>query len=236
MPNVGGPRASKRLLSCVVHSQMLYDAPIWYTVTEKKKLVSKLASVQRKIALRVCSAYRTISTEAAGVISGIPPIELQLLERREKYLGIDGETARANLITRRQDKWNLGTYGRWTHCLIPDIQTWADRVYGKTDYYLTQALSGHGCFRKYLFERRRVETDACKYCGEQDNAKHTLFVCSYWEEFRHDYHNEAGRPFNALNMMTDLINGREEDWKLAYKAWAARKTNEEVFVFPLTDQ
>ena len=47
MPNIGGPRASKRkVLSCVVHSQLLYGAPVWYTVTENKKLIQRLSRIQ----------------------------------------------------------------------------------------------------------------------------------------------------------------------------------------------
>lgn len=218
MPNIGGPRASKRrLLSCVVHSQLLYAAPVWHTVTENQKLQKKISSVQRKINIRICCAYRTISTEGAGVIAGVPPIELLIQERREKYIGVDTVTARANLMNRWQDKWNRGIYGRWTYRLIPNIQAWIGRPYGEVDYFLTQALSGHGCFRRYLYDRRRAETDACEYCGAQDDAEHTLFVCPNWNEVRQLYAREAGRPFNVPNMMADLVS-IEENWKCAYKA------------------
>ncbi|KAG5868068.1 hypothetical protein JTB14_020741 [Gonioctena quinquepunctata] len=60
MPNVGGPRAPKRLiLASVVHLQLLYAAPVWHTVTANKKLTQRLIRVQRQMCLRVCSAYRT---------------------------------------------------------------------------------------------------------------------------------------------------------------------------------
>ncbi|KAJ8978467.1 hypothetical protein NQ317_016993 [Molorchus minor] len=85
--------------------------------------------------------------------------------RAEKYRGEDGERARSNLIDRWQAKWRGGTYGRWTHYLIPDVQKWIGRPYGEVDYFLTQALSGHGSFRKYLFERHRAVSDACKCCA-----------------------------------------------------------------------
>ena len=38
-----------------------------------------------------------------------------------------------------------------------DLET--EREGGEVDYYLTQALSGHGCFRKYLFNRNRASSE-----------------------------------------------------------------------------
>ncbi|KAJ8910519.1 hypothetical protein NQ315_012816 [Exocentrus adspersus] len=88
MPNVGGPRASKRrLLASVIQSQVLYAAPVWHRVTENKKLIRKLAGLQRRLNIRITSAYRTVSTEGAGVIAGVPPIELLIQQRWEKYTG-----------------------------------------------------------------------------------------------------------------------------------------------------
>ncbi|KAJ8953124.1 hypothetical protein NQ317_001069 [Molorchus minor] len=84
MPNIGGPRASKRrLISSVMHSQILYAAPVLSTVANNANLVKKLNRVQRLMAIRISSAYRTISGEAAGVIAGIPPTELLIKERAE---------------------------------------------------------------------------------------------------------------------------------------------------------
>ncbi|KAJ8980699.1 hypothetical protein NQ317_007920 [Molorchus minor] len=72
MPNIGGPRASKRrLISSVMHSQIIYAAPVFSTAANNVNLVKKLNIIQRLMAIRISSAYRTISGEAAGVIAGI---------------------------------------------------------------------------------------------------------------------------------------------------------------------
>ncbi|KAJ8983451.1 hypothetical protein NQ317_013326 [Molorchus minor] len=147
--------------------------------------------------IRICSAYRTISTEGVGVIAGVPPIELLIEEIQEKYTGTDKTTAKRNLMDRWQEKWNRGKYGQWTYRLIPVIQTWLGRPYGEVDYFLTQALSGHGCFRKYLYDRRRAEADACKYCGGQDDPEHTLFVCRRWNDTRQKYTPRKGETFQC---------------------------------------
>lgn len=217
MPNVGGPMASKRrMLSSVAHSQILYGAPVWHTVNQNKKLLQKLTSLQRKLTLRICSAYRTVSTEGACVIAGVPPIELQINERRDIYIGLTKQAAKQNLERQWQRKWENGIYGRWTHRLIPNIQRWTNRPYGEVDYFITQALTGHGCFRKYLYDRRRSETFNCPYCEDEDDVEHTLFACPRWEQARATYQSTSGRPFSETNMMEGLLKN-EESWKRAYE-------------------
>lgn len=44
----------------------------------------EMAKVQRKMALRVASAYRTVSEDAILVIANMPPVDLLATER--KYL------------------------------------------------------------------------------------------------------------------------------------------------------
>ena len=217
MPNIGGPRSSKRkLLASVVQSQILYAAPIWHTAMEKPKLKQRLLSLQRLCLIRVCSAYRSISTEAVGVIAGIPPIHLLVKENTAKYGGISKVEARRHLMETWQREWENTTKGRWTYLLIPNIEAWVNRKHGEVDYYLTQALSGHGCFRKYLFDRRRAENPACPYCGMVDDAAHTLFECKQWEENRRTFETASGMNFNFTNMMSQLLTS-EETWENAYR-------------------
>lgn len=216
MPNVGGPGAAKRRTLCsVVHSQILYAAPVWYTVVANKRVLQKLISLQRKVSIRICSAYRTISTEAVGVIASIPPIELQIVERRDRYTGVEIRPAKEHTLNSWQLKWDNGRRGRWTYSLIPEIATWMNRPYGEPDYYLSQALSGHGCFRKYLFNRRRADTPNCSYCDKEDDAEHTLFECPRWVVERMDFLRECNTRFNMNNMMEGLQTG-EERWNQTY--------------------
>jgi len=64
MPNLGGPGGRRRrLYAGVVHSVMMYDAPVWAReVVKNRKIGERMWAVQRRIALRVMiSAYRTVS-------------------------------------------------------------------------------------------------------------------------------------------------------------------------------
>nr|CAI5860728.1 unnamed protein product [Callosobruchus analis] len=79
---------------------LLYAAPIWQSVLNNGKLTRRLESAGRKMALRVCSAYRTVSNAAVVVIADFPPIELQMLERCDRWSGIPRIQAGELLVQR----------------------------------------------------------------------------------------------------------------------------------------
>ena len=65
MPNIGGPReAKRRLVASVVHSKLLYAAPVWASAINSHAILKKLSLAQRGVALKVISAYLTVSTSA----------------------------------------------------------------------------------------------------------------------------------------------------------------------------
>ncbi|KAJ8912476.1 hypothetical protein NQ315_014576 [Exocentrus adspersus] len=217
MPNIGGPRESKRrLLSSVIHSQILYAAPVWEGIVNNKGLTQKLTSVQRTMNLRICSAYRTTSADAVGVIAGVISIDLQIRERAATYRGIQKGAAKERVLAEWQERWENSRKGRWTFGIIPDIRRWINRSYGETDYFLTQALTGHGCFKKYLFERRRSVDDQCPYCKECDTVEHTLFNCRHWSHLRQEYAEKCGLPFD-IGTMGEKLTDTEASWKEIYE-------------------
>ncbi|KMQ89040.1 reverse transcriptase [Lasius niger] len=75
MPNLRGPREDKRnLYSKVVQSVILYGAPIWSDAFERSSGAQRsLRRLQRTLAIRVISAYRTTSCDAALLLAKIPP-------------------------------------------------------------------------------------------------------------------------------------------------------------------
>ena len=84
MPNIGGPREAKwRLVASVVHSKLLYAAPIWANALQNHASQRKLFSAQRSVALRIVSAYRTVSTRAVLVLASVPPKDLLAEETQE---------------------------------------------------------------------------------------------------------------------------------------------------------
>lgn len=67
-------------------SVILYAAPIWSVYTDKACLACPgMVRSQRKVLLRVVSAYPTVSAIALLMITGTVPLHLQAIERSEVY-------------------------------------------------------------------------------------------------------------------------------------------------------
>lgn len=210
MPNVGGPSpAKRRLLTTVVHSQLWYAAQVWSGALMYGRNRKTLASPQRKMALRVISAYCTVSNEAAMVVAGIAPIHLLAIKRaeieRDKQCGLPitaaKENAGARVNERWQDEWENAGNGRWTYRLIPIIQRWRNKRYGQVGFHLTQFLTGHDCFNVYLKRFKKREDSTCFYCANPfDNVEHTFFECDRWWRWRKEL--EVALNFSLLTPET----------------------------------
>jgi len=85
MPNIGGPtQCKRRLLMSVVHSRLLYCAPVWAeSISGVKKSEEAMLSAQRIAALRVARCYRTVSDMASLVLAKMPPAPLLALLRKK---------------------------------------------------------------------------------------------------------------------------------------------------------
>uniref|UniRef100_A0A2S2QP02 Retrovirus-related Pol polyprotein from type-1 retrotransposable element R1 2 n=1 Tax=Sipha flava TaxID=143950 RepID=A0A2S2QP02_9HEMI len=128
LPNVGGPRQRiRKILSSVVHSQLLYAAPVWSGSLVHEHYVKMLERPQRTIGLRVAMAYRTVSTQAALVVSGLIPAYLMAIERTETANGrkegnLDTTETRNRTLQKWQEEWDSSDTGRWAHRLIRDVK------------------------------------------------------------------------------------------------------------------
>lgn len=264
MPNIGGPRPDRRaLLSSVVHSILLYGAPTWGLLMKDNAINGVMGPVQRRMALRVISGYRTISQQAACVLAGMPPMHLLAKERAEIWAAQEEisqqrgdvttaekeelrKRARDRLLTEWQLDWDRSDKGRWTHELIPSVKKWVERKHGAPDYYLSQALSGHGCFGSYLLKFKHRRNAKCQNCGfARDDAKHSLFECPTYQPIRNQLEAEMRivlTPRNIVNeMMIDerrwnkiasycrtVINGKREKEREVIELQEEEEEEEEV--------
>ena len=142
MPNSYGPSSSKRrLLACVASSILRYGGPAWVAALKTKRNQVKLNSTFRLMAVRVVSAYRTISSEAVCVIAGMIPIGITLTEDNERYRrgNVSGVRTllREESLVKWQRDWHTSEKGRWMHRLIPVLSTWLNRKHGRVTFCLT---------------------------------------------------------------------------------------------------
>jgi len=212
MPNIGGPKESRRkLLVAVTMSVFLYGAPSWAQtlplVPRNKAIVN---GIQRKSLLRSVCAYRKVSETAMNILSGVPPADLLAEERRAtfnaKRLGPHSDLSpRATTMMAWKARIAQSRNGGWTKRLIPDVEAWC---LGKKDldFLTTQILSGHGCFGVYLRRIKKKDSDLCHHCNmSPDSAEHTLVECPAWDEERLQLRGATGVAITVDNLVPTML-------------------------------
>lgn len=205
----------RRMHAQVVLSTILYAAPIWRDAWRKKKYKTKLEAVNRKLAIRVTGAYRTVSLEAVLVVAGMPPLELLAEERADRLNGISVTTARNKLLQDWQQRWERQG-NTWTKRLIPDVAAWYSRKHGEVNHHFTQVITGHGVFNTFRHRIGKSTSPRCWFCDDEDTAEHTLMNCKRWEAERTLMETEAGRELTVEGFL-DFVTQAEAAWKAVDK-------------------
>ena len=223
IPNVGGPKQNRRaLLASVVTSVITYGIAIWAGALQTQETCRKVTSVGRLSALRVASAYRTVYKEARAVIAGLLQIEViadewKRLYRRGKSANTNAEQMkdeeRQSSLLRWQQGWDKADKGRWTYRLIPHLDKWISRRYGSVNYYLTQMLSGHGCFRAYLYKHKYEDSPECPTCsGLEENAEHVFFAFSWFNGYCCEFETTLEQSVKPETLAEVMLSSNEA-WK-----------------------
>lgn len=221
LPNTKGPSEIKRrILAMTVQSIILYASSVWEKTLSRQTQVQKILGAQRAAALRVCRAYRTASTEAVLVISGLLPLNILVEERARIYTGTEAlsndekRREREISIVKWQDSWDSSQKGRWTHRLIKELEPWLSRKHGEVTFRMTQCLTGHGVFGRFLKRIDKVPTEECLYCrAAVDDPEHTLFVCNRWAGERATLLGEVGRGSINADTIVELMLQSLKNWK-----------------------
>jgi len=164
--------------------------------------------------IRSICAYRTVSYLAVNAIAATPPADLLAKERQTTFAIRRAATAVTTTgvepknLTRDmwQERWSAGETGGWTRRLIPDVRSWCNRRHGRTNFHLTQFLSGHGCFGQYLHRIRKVTDPMCVDCqAPVDDAEHAFFVCDRWRRQRSDLETNIRRKFTPESAVRSML-------------------------------
>lgn len=142
--------------------------------------------------------------------------ELQVAKRghpnteREVYKN----AARQRGMAQWQARWDAVSNGRWTHRLIPKLEAWLNRKHGEVDYYLTQIISGHGCFKCYLHRFGHEEDPFCDFCDPEteEDVEHVLFACPRFSDHRRRLKEVLGLDVAPENLVLRMIES-EEAWE-----------------------
>lgn len=232
LPNLGGPKSScRRLYTGVVRSMALYGAPVWADALSSSN-IAQLRRPQRAMAQRAIRAYHTVSAEAACVLAGSLPWDLDARALATLYQWREEARNRGHLLApqevkRRRKALLQEAVERWgqrlerpsaglrtIEAIQPVLQGWVERRSGVLTFRLTQVLSGHGCFGSYLHKiAQREPTPECHECGAGiDSAQHTLAECPAWGVERQAVVARLG-PDLSLPAVVRAMLTSEASWK-----------------------
>lgn len=232
LPNLKGPNVACRRLYCgVLRSKALYGAPIWADDLDAQNK-ALLRRPQRAIALRAARAYCTVSFEAACLLAGTPPWDLEagVLAARYRWsseakrsgsypppveINRWKQRAHEDLLRRWSERLESPQAGReLVSAIQPVLAEWDKRRHGPMSYRLAQILTGHGCFGSYLCQVvRREPTMACHHCGaSEDSAHHTRAICPAWAMPRSELMAVVGSDL-SLPVLVEAMVESEEAWE-----------------------
>ncbi|KAM8702435.1 hypothetical protein ACLKA7_001766 [Drosophila subpalustris] len=119
----------------------------------------------------------TVSETASLVVARMVPLHLLAAERQSG--GSTNRIVRDATISQWQISWDSAPNGRWTYRLIKELRPWLRRRHGQLNFYLSQLLTGHGCFKSYLHRFKHAEDPFCDHCGHGiiEDAEHSIFLC-----------------------------------------------------------
>jgi hypothetical protein len=233
LPNLRGPKTScRRLYTGVVRSMALYGAPIWVDALNSQN-IAQLRRPQRVMAQRAIRGYRTVSAEAACVLAGTMPWDLDARALADLYLWRveardqgdllapqEIRKRRTELLQEAMDVWEQrlerpSAGSRTIEAVQPVLHDWVERHFGVLTFRLTQVLSGHGCFGSFLHNiAQREPTPKCHQCGADiDSAHHTLAECPAWSAERQQLVARIGHDLSMPAVVRAMVSS-----KVAWKA------------------
>ncbi len=73
------------IYKAVIQPIIAYGCALWFEKVDLIFFKTILNQIQRLIAIRCCSGYRTIASDAAGLLSNFTPLDLYIKQRAVEY-------------------------------------------------------------------------------------------------------------------------------------------------------
>lgn len=218
----------RTLYTGVFVPMLLYAIGSWGDLLRLDNL-KILLSAQRQALLRITRAYRTTSTIALQVLSGVLPLDILAVECIYRYKVRVGEpfviegfsfnndirrseaNKRLHMISleKWQKRWEQSTKGRLTAEFFPSVRERINNRHFSTDYRTVQFLTGHGDFNYKLNYFHLVDDVKCK-CGEPEDSRHVLVSCPLYEKQRHNLVVKCIEKFRVWpTEMANIVRDKE---------------------------
>lgn len=224
-----------------------YGSRIWGDRLQTSKVRRQYNSAYGSFARLLTNSYTSVSTDAAGVLAGLIPLDIEIQKlnctrelRRGRGANFLDEHispytfdtvlhAREYLQLRAEDEWqsrwdNSGQ-GRTTYCFVPSVLTVPEGCNLTTTWARTQLLTGHGEFATHLQRIGKTEEATCSNCGDQsDDPVHRILSCPAYVEARNLIRQELGTWPPSLTDIPFLEND-EIFVQLTAKTWTDEESD-----------
>lgn len=205
------------LYNSVVLPIVTYGAAGWYDRTGHSLVGRNLLAAQRSILLVLSRACRTCATASLQVISGKPPLDLEVTRRgiiaklkrnksiiwknykfrrrvaEEEFLDLDLdlEIEKLNTEIERewQRRWFLEKRGRETYNFIKNVSFVRENGWFRPSREVTYLITAYGPINATLFDRGISEEENCYKCGVRETVDHILFDCDLYQDLRDNWLN-----------------------------------------------
>lgn len=231
-----------------------YAASVWGEVVSRAVGLKKINGVQRTALYAGIGVCKTVSVDAMQVLFGVPPLDLTIralgttyrykknlpmmnhdlldndeigrVENMKEYKKLVDE----KIISKWQDRWDDSQNGRILFEYIKNVTFAIGNKHFNPSVYVLFLLTGHGSMNGFLESRGLSESAECDCSYAQEDWKHILVDCAYYNEFR-DLNAMGVEIANGLVDVSKVLESREsfEAFCLfANRAFAERKNRHRV--------
>ncbi|XP_018375573.1 PREDICTED: uncharacterized protein LOC108769210 [Trachymyrmex cornetzi] len=171
-------------------------------------------------------------------LAGVPPLELEAIYYEEVYERVSNLRGRGTSIQNNEldtikessRRKLVRNWGEWIKEMTQEgdtilgviggqLREWLNAEVGLS-FRMTQVLTGHGCFWRFLCRIGREASNRCWHCDAlNDSAGHTLRYCPAWEVERAELRGVIGLDL-SLKAVIKLI--RREEGKQKFHSFCER--------------
>ncbi|CAH1384165.1 unnamed protein product [Tenebrio molitor] len=182
-----------------------YASRIWIHRLSHSKIKRQFLSTHGIFCRIITKAYRSVSTDAAQVLAGLAPIDIELERihchhelRRGRNAFFQGELITNNTFLHPrhldeylrlktediwQERWEQSSKGRTTYRFLPRVTVACPLLDMPLTREKTQTLTGHGNFIAHLQRIGKDETGHCPRCEDAlDDPPHRILACPLFTE------------------------------------------------------
>ncbi|KAJ8717570.1 hypothetical protein PYW07_005500 [Mythimna separata] len=178
-----------------------YGAPVWAPSLGNRP-AAKLNACQRVMAIRMVRGYRTISREAASLLAGLPPWDLEATVLARMH-DLRVEMQRRGETRTRGGQSSGGNSGWHGDC---DYRNIRNPVLG------TPSSRRLGLSLRSGWKEER--TPGCRHCVDrpEDTVEHTVEVCPAWAEHRRVLVEAIGSGDLSRRALVQAMVRSDEGW------------------------